>query len=242
MIQIKHSFFTLLIILLFSNSANSQSTIELDSVSKQKILKNVFVYRIANNDFYGDCRLNIDYSNAILLPNNDEYLELIAFQSKQTTYLDNLKFFVIINKNDFKFKKKSESDKDMKIGYTHDKPNELLISRKFLIAKNTEGKVIYISGSFFKSCISNIFKLSVNNPNSFSEFLKLKLFNYDIEKITFKKKRRKYFLFTAYSKVLKEDIYIKINPKDYDMLQVKTVTSSWTEKGSYKWEKNKWSD
>lgn len=226
---------------LINLSINSQININEDLMDD--IEKNILIYRINNIKLNNICTFGKPINFDKLLPDKNQTLSYNMILDTLITYNREVILFKITTNYSFVekeiFNNGSYTYREVKF-YTSDDVN---IYNLFLVGYNIIKKeIIYISGDFFKNCIADNFNLNINNPNSFNQFLKLKLYNYSIGEVSFEKKKKKYFLFKAYSKQLEEDLYIRVHPKDYDMLQVKTVKSSWTETGSYKWEKNKWRD
>ena len=112
-------------------------------------------------------------------------------------------------------------------------PFSFLISTRKLIGINKlNDGLLFISGSFYKTQIAEDFELNSSIPESFIEFLKLKLYNYNIEQIKFIKEKKDFLYFRAYSNVLNVDILIKVNG---EFLMVKHEKSGWTEDGSFNW-------
>jgi hypothetical protein len=73
--------------------------------------------------------------------------------------------------------------------------------RMFLVGIDTTKrykKIKYISGNFYLHAIADDFKLDINNPDSFYEFLKFKTFKYQTEDITFLEKKDNELVFKAY--------------------------------------------
>ncbi len=212
----------------------------LDPIFLNKISKNIIIYRIANYNFYNEdnCKNNIKYNSENLLPNEDEYLELLTLKEVKYRYpLEGYSLYSVYNINDYVFKKVNDSTEKYS-SYSHGNTFDMLLSKRFLVGIDEKSKEIrYLSGSFFKDCIAHDFNLNIKNSKSFYIFLNIKLFNYDISGILFLKKRKKHLIFRAYAKNLKSDILIKIDRKNYDSIQVKEIKSDWTEKGSYEWKK-----
>lgn len=204
---------------------------------KDEIQKNLIAYQIRYfiDDTYFCIGSFESEINDFFTKENEEYNLAYIVYKDEKYYNDEILLFIVYNNYYGKIIK--NSNKRVVVAFTHGKSYSSRIARKILIGYNkNSGRITYISGNVFKNCISQHFNLNKNNPETFRYFLELKLFNYDIEKLKLKKKRKKYLLFTAYSKALKEEIFIKVNPVNFDMLQVKTIKSNWTERGNYRWE------
>lgn len=134
-------------------------------------------------------------------------------------------------------KRKFDSQDKYEVEFIHGIGYSTKLSSKGLIGISDKNEVFYIAGPVFKNCIAKDFNLNLDKKSSFNDFLKMKLFNYKISNIKFKKRRKKFILFKAYSDSLKGNIYIKIDTKDYDNIHVKAIDSGWTERGSYEWKK-----
>lgn len=92
-------------------------------------------------------------------------------------------------------------------------------SEKFLVAIN-EKKILFVSGMFFKDPISQFFKLDKKNPSTFLNFLNIKLFNYNIHKIVFKKSKRKKIIFEGFISSTNETVNIEIDSQNFDNIKV----------------------
>lgn len=205
----------------------------------EKVEKNILSYNIRYHFEYENCSNYYDYHLDNCFPKENEELDIDFLPLLNLKYPKDYVKLLWIHNNFNLFREIGSDRREVKF-FSHGIPNDEVLSKRILIGIHEDNnEIIYISGNVFKSCIANDFILKIDNPLSFTNFLELKLFNYDVERITFKKRRRKYLLFTAYSKTIKEEVYIKVNPIDFDLLQVKGIKSDWTENGSYKWTKNK---
>jgi hypothetical protein len=87
----------------------------------------------------------------------------------------------------------------------------------FLIALNKQTEDIkFISGQFFINAISDDFKVDKNNPNSFLEYLKFRIFRYQVKDIKFIKKKGNRYYYNAYSDSLMRSVKIVINLNDLE--------------------------
>jgi hypothetical protein len=217
---------------------------DISSELKDEVQKNLIAYQIKyfiDDNYFCVGEFESEIKSRFFTEENEEY-DLTFVRNKDIEYSDyNIHLFVIYN--NYYSKKVKSGNRTNEVSFTHSIDGSFFdrISRKILVGYNeNNSKIIYISGNVFKNCIAQDFDLNKEKPEAFIHFLKFKLFNYDIKKISFKKRRKKYLLFKAYSEVLNKEIYIKIDSKNFDMLQVKTVLDDWTEGGSYSWDKNKW--
>lgn len=202
--------------------------------------KNIIMYRIKNLDLNYACSYSKPLNFDRFLPSKNQVLDFSILAENLESYNPNITLFSVKTKYFFL---KEQNLKNGRKSYSEIKfyaSDGVTIDNIFLIGFNKkEKRIIYISGNFFKNCIADDFNLNKNDPESFKYFLKLKLFNYNIDKISFQKKKKKYLLFKAYSDELRGYIYVKVNPNNFDMLQVKSINGNWTEKGNYNWRK-KW--
>lgn len=92
----------------------------------------------------------------------------------------------------------------------------------YLIAYNPTTKEIkYISGSFFLHQISQDFNLSIDNPDSFIDYIKYKLYFLPIKSIELYKKTKKKIVFKL--SYFKKDIcFVELNKKDFEFLKITT--------------------
>ncbi|QLC66318.1 hypothetical protein LPB248_08485 [Flavobacterium sp. LPB0248] len=199
----------LIVFLLISSSISGQN---LDDYHLDLIKKNILTYRIFFLSHTIDSEYKFNYE--CLLPTFgwnlriESEVETISFpEEKKYT------FFKISN-NNYSYLKFDSQDNlivdKFDCGY-------IPFSEKFLIAINGK-EILFISGMFFKSPISHFFRLDKKKPVTFLSFLNLKLYNYSIYNIKFKKANRKKIVFNGL--ISNETVTIEINPKNYDDIKV----------------------
>jgi hypothetical protein len=123
----------------------------------------------------------------------------------------------------FKFQKNN--------GYTFELNDTLAIkyeyydsysSNIFLVAVNKlDSNIKFISGGFYLSKIAKDFDLRVDNPASFYEYLKFRLYQYNISEVYFDKQDKYFFYFKAKSAYYK--YLIKVNKNDFDIFKISTI-------------------
>jgi hypothetical protein len=90
-------------------------------------------------------------------------------------------------------------------------------NRDFLLALNKEnGEIKFISGQFFISAIADDFTFNKYDPASYLNFLKLKLFPFQVDNITYVKRRHKKLYFYGASSALNKSLYIVLSLKDLE--------------------------
>ena len=213
---------------------------ELDENQINSITQNIMMYRIhyllEDSTLY--C-IDKDYYFKDYVLYSDEEYELDIFQIDSENYPDSsLKLFSIWNNHYAKRKIGADTRTTFMGSDTFGDDLFYSLEKRILIGidSNTNG-IVFFSGNVFKNCIQNNFQLDQENPDGFGQFLKFKLFNYQIEGITHIKTKKDYLLFNATSKLVGDDkLLIKVFKNDYDKIQVKLIGSGLTENGSYKWE------
>ena len=202
----------------------------------QLILVNLLFLTAKSQDFQlekqyvDDIRKNMDSYSQHFIPSYSRYEYPIDIgESELYKYPnENIQLFYVENKI-----KKSFS-------HMHSEPYDYLLSKRILIGFDKKANsIIYISGDILKNNIANEFNLDVEKPETFNRFLELKLYNFWITNIRFKESTETYLLFQARSNTVKDDVLIKVNRLDFDLLQVKTLKFNWTEKGTYTWLEDK---
>lgn len=212
---------------LFFGLSNAQE------INRIEIEKNIIAYRLSLLD-NSTCYFGLPDIEG-LIPNHDQRLIFSLSRVDRFFPRKNYQLYEIETKYSYsgieKVKTKHDTISNL---YVIDFPISTITgNRKFLIGIDTSSKkVIFIAGDFFKNCIADDFDLSVDNPNSFYEYLKFKLHDWDIEKVRFSKNKRKYLLFKALTKDSKE-VIIKVMKYNFDNLQIKVNGQS--VKGTYKW-------
>jgi len=108
-------------------------------------------------------------------------------------------------------------------------------NRSYLIAYNPITKDIkYISGSFFLHQISQDFNLSIDNPDSFLDYIKYKLYFLNIKSIELHKKTKRKIIFKLTYKPYHKDYYycyVELNKKDFEFLKI-TTEDGWGIRGN----------
>lgn len=90
----------------------------------------------------------------------------------------------------------------------------------FLIALNKDnGDIKFVSGQFFRSCISEDFHIDREDPTTFFAYLKLRAFDVGGTNIKFEKKTHKKWIFKGYSEIYKKPFIITVDKKDIDITQ-----------------------
>jgi hypothetical protein len=85
----------------------------------------------------------------------------------------------------------------------------------FLVAVNCDStgasKIKFISGQFYTHAIKDDFSIDIKDPNSCIEFLKYKMFKYQLKDIVFFKKKKGKLLFKGYSDYLSKSVMISLD-------------------------------
>jgi hypothetical protein len=163
-------------------------------------------------------RSNSDFFYDAFLPDYGYKLEMdiqkLAWQYPDKEF-DLYKVFV----NGFKYSAGNDSASILTMGkWTR---------RDFLLAFNKRnGEIKFISGQFFISAIADDFKFEINEPSSYLNFLKLKLFPYQVDNITFVRRKHKKLYFMAASGTLNKSLYIILPLKDLEHPQVSLLRSN----------------
>lgn len=92
------------------------------------------------------------------------------------------------------------------------------------VAKNQKESILpilFISGNFPLSFISKYFKLDEENMDTFNSYIKIKLFDYDLTNIKYRRKNKNYIYFKAFSIKLQKNIKLKIHKFNYDFIDLK---------------------
>lgn len=212
---------TLLILLLLTSFISiAQSTKSyLTEKEKKRIERNILIGRILDEIDLED--FHYFSSDDYILPDNcrlDLKYELI-----EKDYLKDkdIILYKVTNVN-YNFVNKKDGYLHFKL-FSHGGFDPL--KRMFLVGISKKDKfyIDYISGVFVKTKFAYNFDLDIKKPNSFKNFLELKLFNYQITEPNFSRKTRKYIIFKAYSKMLSKKIKIKVDKKEFDRLKIEIL-------------------
>lgn len=208
-------------------SSHSQS--EINHSTKNNILKNILVYRISKMKAdIKTCSNGSPFNFKKILPSKNQELNVIFKKSNKSYPKKNIVLYEM--KTDFSiinYTKYQSSLRKERIDIINFRESDSFnYDYLFLIGLNKlTNNVIYISGDFFKNCISSDFTLSIKKPNLFLSFLSLKLFSYEIRDIVFKKKKRNYLLFEGYSDSFISKVKIKVNRNNFDDITVEKCSA-----------------
>lgn len=87
----------------------------------------------------------------------------------------------------------------------------------YLLALNeNNGDIKFISGQYFKSSISQDFKININEPNSLILYITMRAYVIKPLNIVFVKKRHRKLIYTAYSEIYKKNAVIKVPKKNIE--------------------------
>ncbi len=177
---------------------------------KEKVAKNILAYHIK----YGiDTELGLykgkikkpDYIYRLIPMKN---LELVLYISQDTTlqYPDkNFKLYRVENPG---FSFKMPDDKVIKQNNFH----TFLADRNYLVAYNPKSENLkFISGNMFLSPIENDFSIKSDDPGSFYNYLVFRYYNFKLKDLKFYKKKKKNYLYKAYSESIGEEVLITVN-------------------------------
>lgn len=195
----------LLLLLLASFELFAQNSLHTEHI--KDLQKNILTHRIK---FYGDN----NYKE--LLPDKGWELKLDVLKIKDTFEISNKKwtFFTVENDN---FTYKETTGKNIRTKYfSHGIPEYYKLSKLGLVVLNEKNELIFIGGNFFKTPIAKEFDLSVVDFKTFFKYIRIKLFNFRIDKIKYIKKKKGYLIFRGFSNTIYSEIKIKIDINDFD--------------------------
>ena len=199
--------------LLRVNAVISDST--LIKYIENKTIKNILIFRIkttsiVENDLH-DKFLKPYVSFFDVLPDNDCKL-VLEVKKIDIQYPDtSIKLYSI-------FKNHDQYDCGAKV--IEPSFSYFPIDRYFLIGINKKNEIKFISGNFFLSAIKNDFKLDINDPYSFFEYLKFKTYYLQIKDLKFIKQKKKQFIFEAYALELDKTVNIIVSLDDIEDIVV----------------------
>lgn len=187
---------------------------------KDKVAKNILAYHIRNGL---DTEIGVDdglmkKEDYIyrLVPMQDHELELYITRDTSVTYPVSKYDLYKIEKSGFSFK--VSNDLSISTNMFH----SFLADIYYLVAYNNVDKQLkYISGNMFLSPIADDFNLDVNQPNSFKSYLLLRYYNYKLTNLSFLKKKKGSFIFTAYSNQVRAKVKIFVDSKNIDKTKIR---------------------
>lgn len=203
-------------ILLFSLLSISSLSFgqNLDENNIDKIKRNILSYRI----FYLSKKTDSEYefNHDCLLPSLNSNLKIEI--ERDTIIFPNNKdyhFYRVFNSN-YTYSQIDFEEKTTKNNFTC---GDIPFSRKFLVAVKDK-EILFVSGMFFKDPISSFYKLDKENPTSFIDYLNLKLFNYTVNGIKFKKIKQNRIIFEGFIENKVNTVTIEIDLKNYDNVSI----------------------
>jgi hypothetical protein len=198
----------IIIVSLFFIKGHGQFLNESDLVF---IKNNILAYRIyhlaMNNPNYYQ-----SYSSCAL-PQLSWDIKINYIRHELPIDFDGYKIFKIFNFN-YKYYKIEED----RITVNTSECGFVEFSDEFIIGKKGNN-ILFISGMAFNDPIARFFNLNVENPESFYDFIYLKLHNYKFSNLKFKKIKKRKLHFECSSESL-SDIKIEVDLKDYDKVKV----------------------
>lgn len=189
------------------------------SAIEQYIYNRMYKNIAAHNIKYGNVRYNGAVFKPIFHRNSDFFYEsfLPDFGFKLDMQINKLSWSYPITDfevyqvivDEFRYEKDN--------GYGARKSFSAWTDKYFLIALNRSTKEIkFISGQFFISAIADDFKLNTKEPQSLLEYLKFRVFRYQVKDITFIKKKQSKYYYHAYSESLKKNVTLIVYLNDLE--------------------------
>jgi hypothetical protein len=143
-------------------------------------------------------------------------LKLDIQKVKDTFHISNSKWIYFEVINEFEFE---TSGHRIKTVYIHGKPIYDNLNKHGLIALDEKNNLLYLGGGFMRSSLSHMFNLKEDDA-AFDKYLKIKFYNYNLEKIKKVKETRQNLIFTAFSRTLMKEIRISANRKNFEDITI----------------------
>jgi hypothetical protein len=185
---------------------------ELNENQINDLRKNILAYSIKYSDINS-------YEN--FYTKDGWQLDLIITQVKSNFFGKDMIFYEVINDN-FTFKE-INGRMITTSTFSHGVPLYYKLSRLSLIALNKENQILYLGGNFHKSSIANEFNLSIENINLFNNFLKIKLYNYNINNFHKVEIYKKNLLFKCFSNTLNKEVKIVVDKSNFDNIKIEVI-------------------
>lgn len=215
------TFFIILITSIYSFLQNPVYPQGLPNNKKKICINNILAYHLKHAENY---EYNID-ENGFLRDYGDFF-----FQEMLSNEYDlELKFSIVdtivypiskyslfsIDKNGFYFYNSKDS-----IGYYFNLPS-FSSDSYYLVAFNPKAnKLKFLSGNFFLSKVAKDFALDPEDPDSFYDFLRIKLYNKLADEVVFLREKRKHLYFKVYSRYAKRYLEVKVNKSNPDDISI----------------------
>lgn len=180
------------------------------------VVKNILYYEANNNSTILDSIfVSSPYAYSSFfryLPDKDYYLDIkitpIDFKIPDT----NFEIYSVFN--DFTYQNYFE-DKQLQLA-----SNNGIQRKYYLVGQRNTYEIIFISGDFYLSKIAHFFNLNLNYPEHFTEFLRLKTYEYLCDNIEYLKTTKNNLVFTAYSKRYNSEVIILVNKNCFDKIEI----------------------
>lgn len=188
---------------------------------KDKIRNNILIYRIKNSELFNDV-----VDNDILLEKDPAFLDLLPtgeFKLKLTiNKLDSIEYplkdYDVYNALTWNFAYKNNLIEKQK--YTYDQKGQQ--KQNYLIAYNKKtDNLRFICGELYKSKISIDFNLDDNKPETFINYLQLKLFCQNISNIQFQNRKRGQLIFSGSLEESGIEVKIFVDRNNFDNVSIK---------------------
>lgn len=182
--------------------------------SEVKLIKNNIlsyrIYYLSKNNV-----LEYEFINSCLLPQINWDLKINYFIETNDMYKIFKGYEIIKIKNDNYTYFKYEDENMISINNTG--CGFVDYSENIIIAKK-KNHILFISGMIFKDPISNFFDLRIESPVSFYDFISIKLDNYSIENIKFKKIKKGKLIFVGL--ISNSKVFIEIDKFNFDKINL----------------------
>jgi hypothetical protein len=183
---------------------------------KNSVVKNILFYESQNDNIILDSMfVNSPFPTGSFfwyLPDKDYYLDIkitpIDFKIPDT----NFEIYSVFN--DFTYQNYFE-DKQLQLA-----SNNGIQRKYYLVGQRNTYEIIFISGDFYLSKIAHFFNLNLNYPEHFTEFLRLKTYEYLCDNIEYLKTTKNNLVFTAYSKRYNSEVIILVNKNCFDKIEI----------------------
>jgi len=201
------------LLFVFFLTFNVHAQNQLDKYQVEDLRQNIICYSIRYSEID-------NYKNFYPEPGWELYLKIVPVKCDINFDNENMIFYEVINEN-FSFQQINGIMFKQKT-FTHDIPLYFKLSRLSLIAINDKNEILYLGGNFYKTSIANKFNLSITNSSSFSDFLRIKLYNYKIDNFIIIKRNKKSLFFKGFSNLLLRDITVIVDRSNFDNIIIET--------------------
>lgn len=220
-----HKIVKIILLILVVEKTQGQPNGDITAFIYDRVYKNVVSYNLINNDYAINGYNKGGYLTSVFpffeafVPDKNFHLNMIIDRTKfNYPKKDFVLYSIYIEKLSF-----TNETGDTTIAFGGGR--SALKTSTYLIALDSIHKEVkYISGDFFLSKIASDFSFSATDEATLTNYIRLKCFNLQIDKLILKRKQRTSNYFVGYSNTLQRNVRISVNSRNFELIKIDSVS------------------